>query len=135
MFLIMRFFFYNNQTCKLEFLWLPLHSNIKTTLLPSDLIQLKSEMPSFKILYQVTIKKNFNSNLAKCLVDLRFFHWLVSTQSQVFFFLFTIIICIYINSDTFLKPMSSAYSLKHLRHMFKPYFLMRPCVFLHTRLQ
>lgn len=33
--------------------------------------------------------------------------------------------------SSFFKPMSLAYSLKHLRHMFEPYFLMRLilCVF------
>jgi hypothetical protein len=35
---------------------------------------------------------------------------------------------------TFLKPMSLAYSRKHWRQMFRPYFLMMPHWFPHTRL-
>jgi hypothetical protein len=36
---------------------------------------------------------------------------------------------------TFLKPMSGAYCLKHLRQMLRPYLRMRPWVLLHTRLK
>lgn len=36
--------------------------------------------------------------------------------------------------QTFLKPMSTARSRKHLRHIIRSYFRMRPWVLLHTRL-
>ena len=36
---------------------------------------------------------------------------------------------------TFMKPMSLAYSRKHCRHTFRPYFRMSPHWLLHTRLQ
>ena len=35
--------------------------------------------------------------------------------------------------SNFLNPMSLAYSLKHWRHMSKPYFRMRPCRFEQAR--
>ena len=35
---------------------------------------------------------------------------------------------------TFLKPISSAYCLKHRRQMLSPYFRIKPWVLLHTRL-
>lgn len=46
-----------------------------------------------------------------------------------------VIVKIKTTGKTFLNPTSAAYSLKHRRHIFKPYFLISPWWFEHTRLK